>query len=400
MPFTIKTLIRVGIPRAVGSTVSGVLVALDLSMKKFYHRINLLLHMVGWIILFVYVHLQGRMGPIVLAYVVSFVLFASLIIGYWMSDRIKAYHAFSLGISLAELLSIAAIISFADYSWDVFRLIICLSIMMSIMSTFWYGSVVISTIGIACLLFFEKTISSYEIAGNVVVLVAGGCMSFYKYMNEFHYILGVRAKLDESIFTHYRDMVLPDGDHTFGSYLISKVSEYGKDPVGGDFVSKPIVDIGNRCFTITIGDINGHGVNKSIAATVAMAALRGAARVDPVESQIALHRSLQDMGEDKDGSAWAITVSLCESGKVTWAGKLEYIIHVKRDGSTQHIMTEGVVLGPISSDEFVLNLPVYMLQLEHGETLVISTDGHLYGDELDDQTSVRITYKGPHERDS
>jgi hypothetical protein len=238
---------------------------------------------------------------------------------------------------------------------------------------------------------YTQIIPSFQIwVLSVYYFLTGALVSFPFYLFRKQQSLAFNIRIENIIAQPYFDLCLPDGDVTFGDYLVTKITS-SNESIGADYVSVKQVRDTEAYRAMILGDTIGHGLNRSPGAIIAMAAFRGCYSDDPVFILHAINRALLPADKESGGNAICLCLLFKKGGEIELAGKAESvrILSPHKTGKiTNEITTKGEILGITEHLDYTKLTRIYM---NVDDILIIQTDGAAFNDSLDDKTVVIIT---------
>lgn len=192
---------------------------------------------------------------------------------------------------------------------------------------------------------------------------------------------GAQTVIDRSLQTlkiiiakNYHLLVYSDGNSRIGNYSISKDSTYSaNDACGADFCC--IKEIENGLLVI-FGDGAGHGIHESMSAILCMTVFNSTITEDPAEMLRRINRILYETRN----KAYVMCVRI-RHDEIYYCGRIE-----EATISGRHLNTNCAVLGVAEEYDCISKAD----KMELGDILLLRTDGAVYSDEYDDQTTVII----------
>ena len=220
----------------------------------------------------------------------------------------------------------------------------------------------------------------------------GALISFPFYLFKQQQSMALNVRTEHIVAGPYYELSLKDGSHIMGDYLIIKVSS-SKDLIGADFVSIKRDSSGKSQGALIIGDVIGHGLNRSPGAIICMAAFKSSESSDPDCIQKTVNRVLLNLDKTDGGKAICLSVRLLPEGIIEYSGKIDSIIHVSHEGKTSvSLHCKGEILGV---SESLIITETSKIQLKDGDSIYLKTDGT--EDSEDDRTVIIITKLSPQE---
>ncbi len=194
----------------------------------------------------------------------------------------------------------------------------------------------------------------------------------------------LKLKTEEVLVKTYSNLMLADGTHELGNYIIKKHSLLPDSIIGADFCS--FIDK-ERFLFVCFGDAAGHGVNHSPAAVMCLTIFSSSFSTNPSCIFADMNRAMYKNGDeaycvivaiDKEKSTFTVTGKCEDMGLIMPGGKEIIPVPMK----SKALGTEPEYAPPISAD---YSFPI-------GSKLLLRTDGALYSDLNDDQTTVVICH--------
>jgi serine phosphatase RsbU (regulator of sigma subunit) len=153
--------------------------------------------------------------------------------------------------------------------------------------------------------------------------------------------------------------------------------------------------IADHCYgALIIGDVIGHGLNRSPGAIIAMAAFKSCYTTDPVYVQETINRVLVDVDKSSGGKAICLSIRLMENGIIEYSGKIDSFTLVEKENVRSiSLSSKGEILG---IQPLLLVTEKSVISMNVGDSLYLKTDG--IHDLQDDKTVVIITRLSDEER--
>lgn len=285
-------------------------------------------------------------------------------------------------------------------------------IVLSVFTGKWYygfySGGLVAVLNASTAYFYSKIKRDFEIVGidfqkvdplfqifvwSLYYFLQGALISFPFYLFRKQQSMALNAKTENIVARPYYDLCLEDGQHLVGDYLINKVSS-SNDVIGADFTSmKPT--IADHCYgALIIGDVIGHGLNRSPGAIIAMAAFKSCYTTDPVYVQETINRVLVDVDKSSGGKAICLSIRLMENGIIEYSGKIDSFTLVEKENVRSiSLSSKGEILG---IQPLLLVTEKSVISMNVGDSLYLKTDG--IHDLQDDKTVVIITRLSDEER--
>lgn len=227
---------------------------------------------------------------------------------------------------------------------------------------------------------------------SLYYFLQGALISFPFYLFKRQQSMALNVRTEHIVAGPYYDFSLKDGSHIIGDYLIIKISS-SKDIIGADFVSIK-TDPSKKCQgSLIIGDVIGHGLNRSPGAIICMAAFKSTESTDPDIIQKAINRVLLDLDRTDGGKAICLSLRLSENGMIEYSGKIDSLVLVRSKGKVSiNLHCKGEILG--ISEELIVT-ETSKIKLNDGDSIYLKTDGT--EDSEDDRTVIIITKLSPQE---
>lgn len=213
----------------------------------------------------------------------------------------------------------------------------------------------------------------------VYYLLTGGLVGYFfwnVYNMQSEYL---KLKTEDLLAKTYKTFIIPDGEHHTSNFTIRKISHLPDSIVGADFCSYRLIEDG---LLICFGDAAGHGVNHSPAAIMCLTVFNSSSSGDPQTIMSEINRVMYRNNDE--AYCLIIKVNLVTE-TFTVTGKCEDMGIILPSGDmipvpmkSKAIGTEPEYIAPISMD----------YQFPIGSKLVLRTDGALYSDNNDDQTTL------------
>ena len=188
----------------------------------------------------------------------------------------------------------------------------------------------------------------------------------------------LRLRTEDILTKTYNTLMMPDGDVEVNNFLLRKLSHLPDKLIGADFCSYRVT---GEDILICFGDAAGHGINHSPAAVMTLTIFNACTSNDP---QIIMYQINKLLYRNKD-EAYCVIVKISKDS-FTVTGKCEDM-GLLTDQDMKSIPMKSKALGteaqyfpPTSLD---YSFPI-------GGKLVLRTDGALFNDLNDDQTTLVI----------
>lgn len=184
----------------------------------------------------------------------------------------------------------------------------------------------------------------------------------------------------------YLELSLNENDTSVGEYLITKIVT-SNDIVGADYVALKAINKNDEIANLIIGDIIGHGIDRSPGAIITMSVFHGMKSTDVLHIQKDINRVLLGINKELGGKTYCLSLLLKKNGLIECAGKAESIILI-RNKKHFNLKPHGEILG---ISEHLKYTKKSFIHLNYGDVLMIQTDGAVFENEDDDKTIVMIT---------
>jgi serine phosphatase RsbU (regulator of sigma subunit) len=184
----------------------------------------------------------------------------------------------------------------------------------------------------------------------------------------------------------YFELSLNESDTIVGEYLISKIVT-SNDIVGADYVSLKHIYRKDEIASIIVGDIIGHGIERSPGAIITMAAFHSMESNNVIEIQTAINRVLFNVNKNLGGKSYCLSLLIKKNGVIEYAGKAESLALIAKHKRLE-LKQNGEILGVTENLKYTKR---NVVQLGYGDILIIRTDGAVFDDKDDDKTVVMIT---------
>lgn len=235
---------------------------------------------------------------------------------------------------------------------------------------------------------FKTIIPSFQvIVSSIYYVLTGAFVSFPFYLFDKQQTLALNAKTENIVAKPYYELSMQESDVQVGDYLISKIVT-SIDVVGADYVCLKQVNSEEVQACLIVGDTIGHGLNRSPGAIITMAAFMANLSNDSLDIQKAINNVLFKIDKDSGGKTYCLTLILKKDGIVEYAGKAENFRLIKNGMNNLELKQSGEILGIEPELTYTFKQEV---KLNHGDMLVIQTDGAVFDSEEDDKTIVMIS---------
>lgn len=189
----------------------------------------------------------------------------------------------------------------------------------------------------------------------------------------------LKLKTEDLLAKTYNTFIIPDGEHQTTNFTIRKVSHLPDSIVGADFCSYRLIEDG---LLLCFGDAAGHGVNHSPAAIICLTVFNASSSEDPQTIMSEINRV---MYRNNDEAYCLIIKADLKTETFTVTGKCEDMGILLPSGDMISIPMKSKAIG--TEPEYIA--PISMeYQFLVGSKLVLRTDGALYSDDNDDQTTL------------
>jgi len=233
---------------------------------------------------------------------------------------------------------------------------------------------------------FNNIVPKFQVVmKSIYYFITGALVSFPFWLFNKQQSLAININAENIIARPYYELYMQEDNEQIGEYLITKIIT-SSDIVGADYVS--LKKLNDEEANIIIGDTIGHGLNRSPGAIITMSAFMSAEDTDPLNLQRCINRVLNKVSKDSGGKTYCLSLHLQKNGLIEYAGKLESLKLVYKNGTYVDLKQNGEILGLTEELNYTEKNTV---RLQPGDMLIAQTDGVVFGDEEDDKTTVMIS---------